>query len=147
MISNPYDPEYGKFTGAVSSVETRTGDLDKFHFSMQNIVPRARDRDGHIVGIGAFTPRTTITGPLIKDRVAFTQSFEYRFVRTPVESLPPLQRDMTLESFDSFTQLDVKINEKQTATLSLAVFPQKLDYLGLNTFTPQPSTPDLHQRG
>jgi hypothetical protein len=147
VISNPYDPEYGKFTGAVSSVETRTSDLDKFHFSIQNLVPRARDRDGHIVGIGAFTPRTTITGPLIKDRLAFTQSFEYRFVRTPVESLPPLQRDMKLESFDSFSQLDVKIDEKQTATLSLAVFPQKLDYLGLNTFTPQPSTPDLHQRG
>ncbi len=147
VISNPYDPEYGKFTGAVSSVETRTSDLDKFHFSIQNIVPRARDRDGDIVGIGAFTPRTTITGPLIKDRFAFTQSFEYRFVRTPVESLPPLQRDMKLESFDSFSQLDLKIDKKQTATLSLAVFPQKLDYLGLNTFTPIPSTPDLRQRG
>ena len=147
VISNPYDPEYGKFTGAVSSVETRTSNLDKFHFSLQNFVPRARDRDGHIVGIGAFTPRTTLTGPLIKDRLAFTQSFEYRFVRTPVESLPPLQRDMKLESFDSYSQFDLKINEKQTVTLSVAVFPQKLDYLGLNTFTPQPSTTDLHQRG
>jgi len=147
VISNPYDPEYGKFTGAVSSVETRTGNLDKFHLSMQNLVPRARDRNGHIVGIGAFTPRVTFTGPLLKDRLAFTQSFEYRFVRTPVESLPPLQRDSKLESFDSFSQFDLKINERQTATLSVAVFPQKFDYLGLNTFTPQPSTPDLHQRG
>jgi len=147
VISNPYDPEYGKFTGAVSSVETRVGNLDKFHFSMQNIVPRARNRDGHVVGIEALTPRMTLTGPIVKDRLAFTQSFEYRFVRTPIESLPPLQRDIRLESFDSFSQLDLKINERQTATLSTAVFPQKLDYLGLNTFTPQPSTPDLHQRG
>ncbi len=49
----------------------------------------------------------TFTGPIIKDRVAFTQSFEYRFVRTPVNSLPPLQRDTKLESFDSFTQADL----------------------------------------
>ena len=147
VISNPYDPEYGKFTGAVSSVETRTSNFDKFHFSIQNLVPRARDRDGSIVGIGAFTPRATITGPLIKDRLAFTQSLEYRFVRTPVESLPPLQRDTKLESLDSFSQFDLKISERQSATLSLAVFPQKFDYLGLNTFTPQPSTTDLHQRG
>jgi hypothetical protein len=147
VISNPYDPEYGKFTGAVSSVETRTGNFDKFHFSIQNLVPRARDRDGSIVGIGGFTPRTTITGPLIKDRLAFTQSFEYRFVRTPVESLPPLQRDTTLESFDSFSQFDLKISDRQTATLSVAVFPQKLEYLGLNTFNPQSSTTNLHQRG
>jgi len=147
VISNPYDPEYGKFTGAVSSVETRTSNFDNFHFSVQNLAPRARDRDGSIVGIGAFTPRTTITGPLIKDRLAFTQSLEYRFVRTPVESLPPLQRDTTLESFDSFSQFDLKISDRQTATLSVAVFPQKLDYLGLNTFNPQPSTTNLHQRG
>ncbi len=147
VISNPYDPEFGKFTGAVASVETRTGNFDKFHFSIQNLVPRARDRDDHIVGIEAFTPRTTFTGPLLNDRIAFTQSFEYRYVRTPVNSLPPMQRDTTLESFDSFTQLDAKISEKQTATLSVAVFPQKLDYLGLNTFAPQPSTPNLHQRG
>jgi hypothetical protein len=147
VISNPYDPEYGKFTGAISSVETRTGNLDNFHLSAQNFVPRARDRDGHIVGIGAFTPRLTFTGPLVKDRLAFTQSFEYRFVRTPVESLPPLQRDSKLESFDSFSQFDLKIDERQTATLSVAVFPQKLDFMGLNTFDPQPSTPNLHQRG
>src|SRR5712672_3342921 len=147
VISNPYDPEYGKFTGAVASVETRTSNFDKFHFSIQNLVPRARDRDGSIVGIGAFTPRATITGPLIKDRLAFTQSLEYRFVRTPVESLPPLQRDTKLESLDSFTQFDLKISDRQSATLSIAVFPQKFDYLGLNTFTPQPSTADLHQRG
>src|SRR6266403_318004 len=147
VISNPYDPEYGKFTGAVSSVETRTSNLEKFHLSAQNFVPRARDRDGHIVGIGAFTPRMTLTGPLVKDRLAFTQSFEYRFVRTPVETLPPLQRDTKLESFNSFSQFDLKINESQTATLSVAIFPQKVDFLGLNTFNPQPSTPDLHQRG
>jgi outer membrane receptor for ferrienterochelin and colicin len=147
VISNPYDPEYGKFTGAVSSVETRTSNFNKFHFSIQNLFPRARDRDGHIVGIEAFTPRATITGPLIKDRLAFTQSLEYRFIRTPVESLPPLQRDTTLESFDSFSQFDLKISDRQTATLSVAVFPQKFEYLGLNTFTPQPSTTNLHQRG
>jgi hypothetical protein len=147
VISNPYDPEYGKFTGAVSSVETRASNFDKFHFSIQNLAPRARDRDGSIVGIEAFTPRTTITGPLIKDRLAFTQSLEYRFVRTPVESLPPLQRDTTIESFDSFSQVDLKISDRQNATLSLAVFPQKFEYLGLNTFTPQPSTTNLHQRG
>ena len=31
VISNPYDPQYGRFTGAVSSVETKPGNLDQFH--------------------------------------------------------------------------------------------------------------------
>src|SRR6266478_2425122 len=147
VISNPYDPQYGKFTGAVSTVATKSSDYEKFHFSIQNFLPRLRDRDGSIMGLGAATPRTTITGPVWKDRIAITQSFEYRFVRTPVNSLPALQRDTKLESFDSYTQFDFNITPKQTATASLALYPQKLDFLGLNTFTPQPSTPDFHQRG
>lgn len=147
VISNPYDPQYGKFTGAVSTVATKTADYDKLHFSLQNFVPRLRDRDGIIAGIGAATPRTTFTGPIVKDRIAITQSFEYRFVRTPVNSLPPLQRDTKLESFDSYTQVDLVLTPKQTATVSFAVYPQKLDYLGLSTFTTQASTPDFHQRG
>jgi hypothetical protein len=27
VLSTPYDPEYGKFTGAVANVETRSGDF------------------------------------------------------------------------------------------------------------------------
>jgi hypothetical protein len=147
VISNPYDPQYGKFTGAVATVATKTGDYDKSHFSLQNFVPRLRDRDGIIAGIGAATPRITFTGPIVKGRIAITQSFEYRFVRTPVNSLPPLERDTKLESFDSYTQVDLVLTPKQTATASFAAYPQKLDYLGLNTFNTQASTPDFHQRG
>src|SRR6185295_18739856 len=118
VISNPYEPQYGKFTGAVATITTKTGDYDKFHVSLQNFVPRLRDRDGIIAGIGAATPRFTFTGPIVKNRVAITQSFEYRFVRTPVNSLPPLERDTKLESFDSYTQFDFVLTPKQTATVS-----------------------------
>jgi hypothetical protein len=126
VISNPYDPQNGKFTGAVSTVATKTSDYEKFHFSFQNFVPRLRDRDGTIAGIGASTPRMTFTAPIVKDRIAITQSFEYRYVRTPVNSLPALQRDTKLESFDSCTQFDFILTAKQTATASVALYPQKL---------------------
>jgi hypothetical protein len=147
VLSNPYDPQYGKFTGAVSSVETKTGNYESYHFSIQNVLPRLRNRDGQIVGIGAATPRMTFTGPVVKDRIAFTQSLEYRFVRTPVNSLPALERDTTLQGYNSYSQSDLNLSSKQSATVSLVVYPQKLQYMGLNTFTPQPATADFHQRG
>jgi hypothetical protein len=146
VIPNPYDPEYGRLTGAVARTETRTGNYEGFHASFQNILPRPRKRGGDFVGIESFTPRLTVTGPLLKDKLAFTQSLEYRYVRTGISTQPPLQRDTKLETFNSFTQLDWIISSKQSATASFAVYPQKLDYLGLNTFTPQSATPDLHQR-
>lgn len=147
VLSTPYDPEYGKFTGAVSNVETRPGDFNKFRVSFQNFLPRFRRIDGSIMGIAAFSPRITFSGPIAKDRVAFTQSFEYRYERDPVDSLPILQSWTRSENFNSYTQIDLNISSKQTASASFAIFPQRLDYYGLNTFTPQPSTPDLNERG
>jgi hypothetical protein len=147
VITDPYDPEYGRFAGAVSKTETTTSNFDDFHFTMQNLFPRPRKRDGDFIGLEAATPRATLTGPLIKNKVAFTESFEYRFIRTPVDSLPQLQRDLKFEGFTWFNQVDVNLNAQQSMTATFTLYPQKLNYLGLNTFNPQPSTPDLHQRG
>ena len=74
VISNPYDPQYGKLTGAVATIETKTSDFEKFHFSVQNFIPRIRVRDDTIFGIGAATPRVTFTGPIWADHIAVTQS-------------------------------------------------------------------------
>jgi hypothetical protein len=147
VIANPYDPEYGRLTGAVASVETVTGRMNSFHLSVQNVLVRPRKRDGDFIGIESATPRLTFSGPIIKDKVAFTQSFEYRFVRTPVSSLPQLQRDIKYEGFNSFSQVDALLSPSQSITASFALYPHKINYLGLNTFNPQPSTPDLHERG
>src|SRR5947209_10803336 len=100
VLSTPYDPEYGKFTGAVSNVETRPGDFNKFRMSAQNLIPRLRREDGSIMGIATVSPRFTFSGPIVKDRVAFTESLEYRYERNPVYSLPSLQRDTKSETYD-----------------------------------------------
>jgi len=147
VFSTPYDPEYGKFTGAVSNVETRPGSFNKFRFSAQNLLPRLRRVDGSIMGIAAATPRVTVSGPIVKDRIAFTESLEYRYERSQVYSLPPLEAWTRSENLNSYSQIDANITSKQTATASFAIFPQKADRYGLNTFTPQGSTPNLHQHG
>lgn len=147
VIANPYDPEYGRLAGAVAKVETTSSNFDKFHVSLQNVFPRPRKRNDDFVGVESSTPRLTVTGPLMKDKIAFTESFEYRFVRTPVNSLSPLSRDMKFEGFTWFNQADIILSPQQSLTETFTLYPQKLNYLGLNTFTPQASTPDLHQRG
>ena len=86
VYSNPYSAEYGKFTGAVTSIETRSGSND-WRYLVTGTLPRPRLRDGHIYGIGAVTPRVAVGGPIKKDKLFFFQSLEYRFVRTNVPSL------------------------------------------------------------
>lgn len=147
--SNPYSSEYGKFTGAVTTIETRSGSND-LRYLVTGVLPRPRWRDGSLFGIGAVTPRIAVGGPIKKDKLFFFQSLEYRFVRTNVESLERLnerQRDIQRESFDSFSRLDYVINENNRLTGSFSIFPQKYDYFNLNTFNPADTTANFHQRG
>jgi hypothetical protein len=145
VLTNPYAPEYGQFTGAITTVETKSG-TEKFQANATSFFPRFRRRGGSFVGVEAFTPRVTLSGP-ISDKLKFFQSFEYRFVRTPVESLPALKRDTDLESFDSVTKVDREIGDRDHLTTTFSLFPQKLRYVGLNTFNPQEVTPNFKQRG
>lgn len=150
VLANPYDAEYGKFTGAVTTLQTRSG-KDKFKFTLQNFMPRTRKRGGNIVGIEAATPRLTVSGPIRAGKVYFLQSFEYRFTRTRVPGLrhldDVLRSDTTLESFDSHSQIDVDLDPAHHVSVSFSLFPQKLGFVNLNTFNPQGVTPNFRQRG
>ncbi|HKO96456.1 MAG TPA: TonB-dependent receptor [Pyrinomonadaceae bacterium] len=149
VYSNPYSAEYGKFTGAVTAIETRAG-TNTWRYLVTGTLPRPRLRDGKIYGIGAATPRLAVGGPIKKDKLFIFQSLEYRFVRTNVPSLEDLeehQRDIQRESFDSFTRVDYVINKANRFTASFSIFPQKLDYFNLNTFNPADTTANFHQRG
>ena len=148
VYSNPYSAEYGKFTGAVTAIETRSGS-NKLRYLVTGTLPRPRWREGHIYGVGAATPRVAVGGPIIKDRLFFFQSLEYRFVRTGVPSLEDLNlpSDIKRESVDSFSRLDYVINPEHRLTVSFSLFPQKFDYFNLNTFNPIETTANFHQRG
>src|ERR1043165_8950716 len=149
VYSNPYSSEYGKFAGAVTTIETRSGSND-LRYLFLGVLPRPRFRDGKIYGIGAATPRIAVGGPIKKDKLFFFQSLEYRFIRTNVPSLEALdehQRDIKRESFDSFSRLDYVVNKNHRLTASFSIFPQKVDYFNLNTFNPSGTTANFHQRG
>jgi TonB-dependent Receptor Plug Domain len=89
VLDNPFSAEYGQFAGGITEVETRSG-TDQWKYLVTNFFPRLRVRAGHVRGLESITPRFTVAGPLIKHKVFVFQSFDYRFVRVPVNSLPAL---------------------------------------------------------
>jgi hypothetical protein len=152
VLSSPYSAEYGKFTGAVTAIGTRSGG-NEWKYLFTNFFPRFRRREdpntgeSKIVGIESFTPRLIVTGPIIKDKLTFSQSFEYRFIRTRIPSLPDLSNDTKLETFDSFTQIDYNLDSRSHLTGILSFFPQNLSFINLNTFNDMEVTPNFRQRG
>ena len=148
VLSSPYDAQYGGFAGALSTVETTPADTSEFHFELQNFTPRLRRRAGRVSGIESSTPRLTLNIPLISNRVAWLHATEYQYVRADQEdaNLPLYERDVEREMLTVFNQFDVSVSEKNRASLTALVYPEKFSYFGLNAFTPQPSTADLRKR-
>ena len=149
VLSNPYDAQYGGFAGAISTVQTKPANFSDLKFSLQNFGPRFRRRDGAIMGVESLTPRLTVTGPLKRGKVAFLTSTEYQFVRADQENanLPLLERDVEREALNIFTEIQVRHTDKNITTGGVLVYPEKLNYYGLDAFNFQSSTPDLRRRG
>jgi hypothetical protein len=141
---NPYSAEFGRLTGGATNLETKGGG-DKFKLGATRFFPTFHNIFGGAVD--SFRPRVTLSGPIIRDRLFFLQSLEYRFSRIYVPSLAPGHDSSTSENFNSFTQIDLIANKNNRFKFIAAVFPQRARYLGLNTFNPQEATPNLKQHG
>src|SRR6267378_3878554 len=109
---NPYSAVFGRLTGGATELETKGGG-NKFKVGAARFFPTFRKI---FTGpIDSFRPRVTFSGPIVRDRLFFLQSFEYRFTRTRVPSLAaPVDQSMS-EAFNSFTQFDLTLNKNHRA--------------------------------
>ncbi|MEW5978029.1 MAG: TonB-dependent receptor [Acidobacteriota bacterium] len=77
--------EYGKGSAGVLSLKTDTGD-DTVRYLGTNFMPGLEHRKGLI--IGDWTPRFTLSGPIRKGRVWFSDNIDARYTKTVIDELP-----------------------------------------------------------
>ena len=137
-----YAPEFGLSAGAMTLVESRKAG-DAWKATINDLEPRLRRRGGEWKGIESWTPRVTVGGPIVKERVTLLESVQYEFSQTRVFGLPPFESDTKLQSFESFTRGDWMIDARNRLSASAMVSPRKTTYAGLNTLNPQSVTADI----
>jgi hypothetical protein len=145
VLTSPYLAQYGRFTAGVVTAETKPGG-NKWHYDLNDPLPEFRIRSGHLVGLKSATPRLSFGGPIIADRVSFSEGMEFVDNKVEVRTLPfPVNETKTM-SFNSFTQADFTLSPRQTLTTSFHAAPQNLRYAGLDFFNPQAVTPNRDTR-
>ena len=142
VLKNPFEAQYGGFTAGVVTINTRRGG-EKWNFEINDPVPEFRIRSGHIEGLREFTPRLTISGPAIQNKLYVAEGFTYDIEKHAVRTLHFPFNESKLQSFNSFTQMDYMVSPLHVVTASLHVAPQKQKYATLDFFNPQPVTPDF----
>lgn len=141
VFTNPYLPEFGKFTGGVVKVETKRGG-DKFKFSVDDFFPEPRFRGGQLFGFANVSPRIHLEGPILKDKIFFSQGFEFGVDKKPVRGLPSPINEIKRKDARSFTQLDFILSAKQTLTITSNYSVRRTDHLNLDFFNPQTVAPN-----
>ena len=142
----PYSAEYGRVTGAVANVITRSGD-DDWDVEVGGVVPSPRFRGLKPGGINSATPHIQVSGPLRKQKVWISQGLAYRFVRSRVFDLPAGEDAAVLENFDSFTQINARLGEAHSVSTTFSLFPVEVDNFGIDTLHPAEASPDFESHG
>jgi len=141
VYQTAYLAEYGRFTAGLVSVATRRGG-DKWKWELNDPLPEFRIRSWHLRGLKDATPRLNFEGPLLTSKLNISEGVEYEVRRTAVYTLPFPYNQKKQEGFNSFTQLDWAASAKQWVTATVHLAPERLGFVNMDYFNPQPTAPD-----
>ncbi len=145
VFRHPYSAEFGQFTGGVTNIETRRGG-EKLHFEFNDFLPDFRFVKGKIVGIQDDSPHVNFNGPIIKDRLFFSQSLGYTISKMPVRGLVFPNNETVSEAQSYFTQIDQILSGRHSQTFTFGYFPERNSFVGLDFFRPKSVTPNYKQK-
>ncbi len=78
-------PEFGKGSAGVLAISTETG-TDAFHYTATNFIPGVSFQKG--VRLGNWYPRFGVSGPILRGKAWFSDTFSSEFTNTLVTGLP-----------------------------------------------------------
>lgn len=145
VLTSPYLAQYGHFTAGVVTAETRSGG-SKWRYDLNDPLPEFRIRSGHLRGLKSATPRLSFGGPIVADRVSFSEGLEFVDNKAEVITLPFPFNETKTTSINSFTQVDFTLSPRQSLTASFHAAPQNVRYANLDFFNLQSVTPNNDTR-
>ncbi len=146
VFKSAYQAEYGRFSGGLASVDTKPPS-SQFQFELNDFVPTPRVKSGHIVGIADDEPRLYVTGPLIKNKLNFSEAFTYDINKQPVRGLAYPHNEIWTEGFNSFSSFQWIIAPNQLFSAHVDVFPLRKEFANINSLIPQPASSNYGQKG
>lgn len=144
--NSPDTAEFGGFSGGVTEIETRPP-FDTWNFKLHELSPSFRGEQGHLVGVGTFTPRMVFGGPLVKDKLNFSEELTYEVRNKAVRGLSWPFNETKTRSITSFTQLQFILSPRHFLDVDLNIFPLRRRYADINALVPQTASSDYGQNG
>jgi len=130
--------EAGKGSGGLLMLNTGIGD-DHFRFWATNFIPSVQNKHGW--RFDQFLPLITFSGPIIKHRIWFYNSFDGEYDNLIYTALPVGQDNDHIIRFGNLTKLQTNITSRNILTTSFLVNHLHDQYAFLSPQSPQFSNP------
>src|ERR1019366_9541810 len=108
-----------------------------WNYKVLDFLPSFRGKNDHLVGIANFTPRVEIGGPLIKNKLNFSEDLGYEFRGDPVPGLTWPYNETYTHSFNSFTEFQYPFSPKHLLSANVNIFPSTSLYSNIDTLIQQ----------
>ena len=146
VFSTPDSSAYGGFSGGLTRIDIRPPG-PAWNYKLLDLVPSFRGKNDHLIGLLNMTPGIEFGGPLIKNKLNFSETMTYEFRKDPVHGLSwPVDETMTY-SLDSFTQFQYTFSPKHLLNVNINVFPSTVLFADINTLIPQTASANFRRRG
>jgi hypothetical protein len=142
----PYGAQYGGFSGGLTSIETKPPS-GSWNYGVMDFIPGARGKSGQLVGIANFTPRLFFGGPLIKDKLNFSEAITYDVNKRPVRGLAWPDNETRRQGFDSLTSFQAVLSAQHLLTFTVNGFSNRTRDANISALVPQSASSDDGLRG
>ena len=146
VVQTPYSAENGGFSGGLTIVET-VPPPESWKFGVRDLNVSLRGKNDHFVGVGRATPRVVFGGPVLRDKISFSEVFEYDVIRDPVRGLAWPRNEIKKQGFNSYSTLQAIFSPKQVLTVTLNVFPMRTQFANITALIPQTASSDYDRKG
>ena len=83
VFNTPDSVAYGGFSAGLTRIDIKPPS-PLWNYKLLDFLPSFRGKNDHLVGVANITPRFEVGGPLIKDKLNFSQYVSYEFRRDPI---------------------------------------------------------------
>ncbi|HEY6293897.1 MAG TPA: carboxypeptidase regulatory-like domain-containing protein [Terriglobia bacterium] len=146
VYKNAYRADYGGFSGGLTTINTKPPS-SQWHYEIEDITPNPQFETGSLVGIADFNPRFYITGPILANRLNFSEALAYDTDKQPVRGLAWPNDLIKSHDFNSFTSFQYIFSAQHLTTVQANVFPLAREFADISSLVPQTASSNYGQQG
>jgi hypothetical protein len=141
LSSGRTSPEFGKGSAGVLNIATENG-TDAFHYTATDFVPGLGFQRG--VRFGNWYPRVGVSGPIVKGRAWFSDTFDMQFTESLITGLPSGADTRSGWAGSNLLHTQVNLTPSNILFADFLVNVDNEGRVGLGPLNPVPTTSSLH---